>query len=176
MIREQLTALDHTIAVLAAAVRPDALGTIRPRGERFGRRLTKGEMTAGTTLYVGATESNNGITARIGQNALHPGGQFTVSYNGSVAEALYQPAPFWASDDVNVLYPRFRMTQELGLFLATLIRLEKYRYNYGRKWLLDVMKRSTLLLPVDSAGVPDWKQMESIVRACPSFQLLAELN
>jgi hypothetical protein len=102
---------------------------------RKGKRLTKEEMTPGETLYIGATETRNGVTCRIGQQPQHPGGQITVSYNGSVAEAFYQPEPFWASDDVNVLYPRFEMAPEIALFLAALIRLEKYRYNYGRKCL-----------------------------------------
>ena len=44
-------------------------------------------MSPGSTLYIGATEMNNGVTECIGQDALHPGGQLTVSYNGSVAEA-----------------------------------------------------------------------------------------
>jgi hypothetical protein len=148
-------------------------------GELFelkkGKRLTKDEMIPGTTLYVGATETNNGITERIGQEALHPGGQLTVSYNGSVAEAFYQGSPFWASDDVNVLYPRFEMSPKSALFLATLIRLEKYRYNYGRKWKLDAMRATTLRLPVDSAGRPDFLQMEGIIGACPSSDLLDEL-
>jgi hypothetical protein len=139
---------------------------------RKGKRLTKEDMLPGTTLYIGATDSNNGITEKISQGALHPGGQLTVSYNGSVAEAFYQPDPFWASDDVNVLYPKFKMSVEVALFLVTLIRMEKYRYNYGRKWKLEVMKASVLRLPVTPASEPDWRTMEEVVRACPAYAVL----
>lgn len=141
---------------------------------RKGKRLTKEDMTDGPTLYVGATELNNGVTALVGQQSLHPGGQLTVSYNGSVAEAFFQPEPFWASDDVNVLYPKFDMTPELALFFCTLIRLEKYRYNYGRKWRLDVMRATKLRLPRKADGSPNWNVMQELVRACPSHGLLSK--
>lgn len=139
---------------------------------RKGKRLTKDEMLPGSTLYVGATEANNGVTACIGQEALHPGSQITVSYNGSVAEAFFQPESFWASDDVNVLYPKFGMTPEVALFFVTLIRLEKYRYNYGRKWRLEVMQATKLRLPVRPDGTPNFQAMSATVAACPSSKPL----
>lgn len=139
---------------------------------RKGKRLTKDEMVPGNTQYVGATETNNGITARIGQDALHPGGQLTVSYDGSIGEAFYQPEPFWASDAVNVLYPRFEMSPEIAIFIATLIRLEKYRYNYGRKWKLEVMQATTIRLPVDAEGLPAWDAMTAVIKDCPCHRLL----
>ena len=83
----------------------------------------------------------------IGQEPIHLGNTISVSYNGSVAEAFYQPVPFWATDDVNVLYPRFTMNVEQGLFICAVIRLEKYRYNYGRKWHLERMRDTVLRLP-----------------------------
>lgn len=130
-----------------------------------GKRLTKAEMSTGMTPFVGAIDSNNGVSGRIGQPATHEGGTLTVSYNGSVAEAFYQPNPFWASDDVNVLYPIFHMSPHVALFLCTIIRMEKYRFNYGRKWNLERMKISTIFLPVDENGTPDWKFMDDYIRS-----------
>jgi type I restriction enzyme M protein len=73
---------------------------------RKGQRLTKANMLPGDTPYVGASDAANGVTAFIGQAPIHKGGTISVSYNGSVAEAFYQPEPYWATDDVNVLYPK----------------------------------------------------------------------
>jgi hypothetical protein len=39
-----------------------------------------------------------------------------------LAEAFYKPINFWAGDDVNVLYPNFRMNKYVGIFIATVIR------------------------------------------------------
>lgn len=131
---------------------------------RKGKRLTKANMTAGNIPFIGSTDSKNGITAMIGQVPIHKGNTISVSYNGSVAEAFYQPTPFWATDDVNVLYPNFDMTPAISLFLCTVIRQEKYRFNYGRKWHLERMEQSIIKLPTDQAGQPDWVFMENYVK------------
>ncbi len=45
--------------------------------------------------------------------------------------------------------------------------LEKYRFNYGRKWGIDRMKKSLIKLPVDSDGKPDYKFMEDYIKSLP---------
>lgn len=129
-----------------------------------GKRLTKAQMTPGNTPFIGAIDGHNGVSNFIARTASHPANTLTVNYNGSVAEAFYQPAPFLCSDDVNVLYPKFPMTPALGLFIATLIRQEKYRFNYGRKWHLERMAQSTIRLPTKADGSPDWGWMEGYIK------------
>jgi hypothetical protein len=113
------------------------------------------------------------VTASIGQPAIHWGNTISVAYNGSVAEAFYQPTPFWATDDVNVLYPHFEMTPEIALFICTLIGLEKYRFNYGRKWRLERMKAAMIRLPVDEANQPAWHEMTEYIQSLPFSSNLA---
>jgi hypothetical protein len=133
---------------------------------RKGQRLTKANMVLGEVPYIGASDTSNGVTARIGQAPIHKGGTISVSYNGSVAEAFYQPVPYWATDDVNVLYPRgFELTAATALFICTVIRLEKYRFNYGRKWHLDRMRESILRLPQRYDGKPDWDFMKTYIES-----------
>jgi hypothetical protein len=132
-----------------------------------GKRLTKANMEEGETPFVGSTELENGITGHISAKAIHKGNTISVTYNGSVAEAFYQPVDFWASDDVNVLYPKFELNPYRALFLTTIIRKEKYRFNYGRKWHLERMKQSKIKLPVDSSGNPDWQFMEDYIKSLP---------
>ncbi len=133
-----------------------------------GTRLTKQDQTPGSTPFIGSSRMNNGVTAHIGQTPAHPAGCITVSYNGSVAEAFYQPHPFFATDDVNVFYSRHgSLTVEARLFICALIRREAYRYNYGRKWSLEGMKSSRIKLPVTKGGQPDWQWMTSYIRHLP---------
>lgn len=132
-----------------------------------GKRLTKANQSSGQTPYIGAIEDNNGVTTYISQKAIHLAGTITVTYNGSVAEAFYQPVPFWATDDVNVLYSKFEMTPKIGLFIATVIHQEKYRFNYGRKWHLKRMKASTIKLPAKDDGSPDFDSMERYINSLP---------
>lgn len=64
-----------------------------------------------------------------------------------------------------MLYPKFDMTAEIGLFLCTLIRKEKYRFNYGRKWHLERMKESVIRFPTTENGEPDWNFMERYIKS-----------
>jgi len=131
---------------------------------RKGKRLTKEDMVEGPYPFIGATDANNGITAHVANDEfLHEGNKITVSYNGSIAEAFYQPVPFVASDDVNVLYPRFPLNKHIAIFLCTLIHREKYRFNYGRKWHAEKMRESVIRLPARN-GKPDWDYMERFVK------------
>jgi hypothetical protein len=139
-----------------------------------GQRLTKADMLPGNTPYIGASDSCNGVTAKVGQEAIHPGGTISVSYNGSVAEAFYQPEPYWATDDVNVLYPRhFNLTPAVAIFICTLIRREKYRFNYGRKWHLERMREFALRLPATNKGEPDFEFMDKYVCSLPYSSQIA---
>jgi len=139
-----------------------------------GKRLTKANMTDGDTPFIGAIDSNNGISTFIGQKPIHKGNTISVTYNGAgVADAFYQAAPFWATDDVNVLYPRFKMTPAIALFIASVIRREKYRFNYGRKWHMGRMKTSVIKLPVTYSGDPDWDFMEQYIMTLPYSSQIA---
>lgn len=140
-----------------------------------GNRLTKANMTPGDTLFIGAIEENNGLTNRVAQAPNHSAGTITVNYNGNgVAEAFYQPLPFRATDDVNVLYPKFEMTPDVALFICMAIRQEKYRFSYGRKWHMQRMLESAIKLPVAANGEPDWKFMRECVQAFPSSRLISD--
>lgn len=132
-----------------------------------GKRLTKENMRPGGTLFVGSSELDNGITAYVDEDPIHKANTISVTYNGSVGEAFYQDTDYWASDDVNVLYPKFKLDPYIAMFLVSIIRMEKYRYNYGRKWHLERMRDSRIKLPVDSDGSPDWKFMKDYIKALP---------
>lgn len=129
-----------------------------------GKRLTKADMIEGSIPYIGATDSNNGITAFISNDRwLHEPNTISVSYNGSIAEAFYQDVAFWATDDVNVLYPKFELNRNRAIFLTTLINKEKFRYNYGRKWDKEVMEKSIIKLPINKEGKPDWNWIDNYI-------------
>lgn len=140
----------------------------------------------GDIPFIGATDSNNGITSytdletierttKTGDEPNSPlseklfdGKCITVSNNGSVGYAFYQPKPFTCSHDVNPLYLLEReMNVYIGLFLCTLISLEQYRWDYGRKWRPIRMPSSLIKLPVNSKGKPDFEFMESFVKSLP---------
>lgn len=150
---------------------------------RKGKRLTAADQEDGNNNYIGAIDSNNGVANHIGQAPIHEGNTISLSYNGSVGEAFYQSEPYWATDDVNALYSYYDgFNQYIGLFIATVLRKEKYKFSYGRKWTLDNMNISIIKLPIqhDANGapyvdinhtysengyVPDWQFMEDYIKS-----------
>ena len=132
-----------------------------------GKRLTKEDMEEGFDNYLGAIDNNNGIRQKINAEYLWKPNCISVNYNGSVGEAFYQSEPFWASDDVNILYPKgWELNKYIGLFIATVIKAERPKYNYGRKWKKEVMKKSVIKLPTKN-GEPDWQYMENYIKSLP---------
>jgi len=133
-----------------------------------GKRLTKDDMIEGQTNYLGAISDNNGIRQLIDIEPMFQPNCITVNYNGSVGEAFYQSRPFWASDDVNVLYPKdWVMSKYIALFITTVIKANRYRFSYGRKWTMEKMKQSVIKLPATSDGTPDWEYMERYIKSLP---------
>ena len=118
--------------------------------------------------FISTTAENNGISYFYDKGIpMHSPNSLTVSNDGSVGEAFFQERPFSASYKVNVLKPKFNMNKYSALFLTTLMRKEKYRYSYGRKWGLERMKESKINLPVDNFGKPDWQFMEDYIKSLP---------
>jgi hypothetical protein len=130
-----------------------------------GKRLTKAEMKSGETPFIGSSALNNGCTAMIGNDKnQHPENTITVCYNGSVGETFYQDQPYIASDDVNVLYPKFTMNRQIALFIVPLIKGVSSRYDYIDKWKKEAMEADKIYLPVDKNGDPDWDYMEEYMK------------
>lgn len=134
-----------------------------------GKRLTKNDMIPGNVNFLGAISENNGIREKIETDFCWKPNCITVNYNGSVGEAFYQDKPFWASDDVNVLYAKewWLMNKYNALFIITVIKANKYRFSYGRKWTLEKMKESIIKLPCKKDGTPDFDFMEKYIKLLP---------
>lgn len=134
-----------------------------------GKRLTKTDMISGNINFLGAISDNNGIREKIETDFCWKPNCITVNYNGSVGEAFYQDKPFWASDDVNVLYAKegWLMNKYNALFIITVIKANKYRFSYGRKWTLEKMKESIIKLPCKKDGMPDFGFMEKYIKSLP---------
>jgi hypothetical protein len=121
----------------------------------------------GRTPFITSSDSNNGMTGFTTMNPCHQGNALGVNRNGSVGEAFYQPRAFCSTEDVHIFSPKFQMNPYIALFLTTLIRRERWRFGYGRKWGIERMKHSQIKLPVGKDGLPDWKYMERYVQSLP---------
>ncbi len=140
----------------------------------------------GEIPFLGATANNNGVTSRctledvrsssgdgsdkndsLGRK-IFPGNCISVTNNGSVGYAFYQKNRFTCSHDVNPLYLKDHdLNSFIAMFICSVIEKDRYRWAYGRKWRPKRMIDSTLSLPADKNGKPDWQFMEDYIKSLP---------
>lgn len=150
--------------------------SIHPRWKSFpiseifniypGKRLTKSDMISGDRPFIGATDSNNGITEWVANsNDSLDSNVLGVNYNGSVCEAFYHPYECIFSDDVKRLHLKDHIDSKyIMLFLKTVLLQQKCKFAYGYKFNEQRMLRQSIVLPVDNEGNPDWDFMESYMK------------
>ncbi len=124
-------------------------------------------MDSGTIPFIGATDSNNGITNWIKTtNKTLDKNVLGVNYNGSVVESFYHPYNCIFSDDVKRLHLKYgKENQFVYLFLSTAIKQQKIKFSYGYKFNQNRMNRQIILLPVDDFGNPDYSFMENYIKS-----------
>lgn len=148
----------------------------------------------GTLPFLGATQYNNGVTGmttkdsvqvhdKVGGNSMNDvdkrfyvGGCIAITNNGSVGHAYYQASEFTCSHDITVVYLKDQvMTKELATFLIPSIQKVGESFAYAKKWRPIRMRRSKLMLPIGTNGMPDWAFMETYVRQVED-ELLSEVR
>lgn len=121
----------------------------------------------GSTPYVTSSDSSNGVTDFVEEVPTNSAGTITANRGGSVGYFFYQPLPYKATPvDVRILTPKFSINIYIGLFLKTILQLEKYRYNYSRKMGSDRLAQFKIKLPSKDEK-PDWQFMEDYIKSLP---------
>ncbi len=133
-------------------------------------RHTVGKNIQGDMPLISAINRNNGVIAHIFNidEKPFPSGCIAVPMNGvSAGEAYYQREPFFATSDVNVLTPKIKISPFALLFICTIIKQEKFRFSYGRKWSKGKMETDKIKLPAKPNAEPDFEYMEDYIKSLP---------
>lgn len=121
-----------------ASTLPKRLGTIGAWFEIFyGQKElhSRDGIPAGDSLIISPTEQYNGTYGWLTFSNLINAPFVTVAQTGSIGEAFVQTEPCGVNDDCLILLPRERIDMSIAkLFIAAaVIRLERWRFSYGRK-------------------------------------------
>ena len=150
--------------------------------------------------FLGATAENNGITdycdiesirssSRTGDDddtlvgKIFDGNCITITNNGSVCHAYFQPKQFTSSHDETICVPKFNLNMPIAMFICSIINKERYKWSYGRK-LHDIKKSKNIVikLPIqymsdgspvidkekkynNNGYIPDWQFMEMYIKS-----------
>lgn len=138
-----------------------------------GVRLTAANMTMGKRPFIGATDSNNGITAFVDNtNKSLDSNVLGVNYNGSVVENFYHPYEAIFSDDVKRLHLKeVENNKYICLFIKQTLLKQKAKYQYGYKFNGERMKRQYIMLPSTPDGTPDFAYMDAYMRQVEAKQM-----
>ena len=101
----------------------------------YGQRelTSKENLERGDTIIISSQGADNGCYGFFNFEPKYNPPFITVPRTGSIGEAFVQEFPCAVTDDLLVLQPKEEMEIEKLYFVATIIRQEKWRYNYGRK-------------------------------------------
>lgn len=119
--------------------------------------------------FVSRTESNNGVSAYVKPVSgigPQPENTITVAGGGSVLATFLQTQPFYSGRDLYLLHSKEAISIPAKLFLVTVIKANKYRYNYGRQANV-TLPSLKLRLPSKADGKPDWQYMENYIKSLP---------
>ncbi len=120
-----------------------------------------------TSPYISSSEFNNGITSYVDATPTNKGNTITANRGGSVGHFFYQKDDYLVTPvDVRILSPKFKLNKYIGLFLVTVLKLEKKKYNYSRKMGTEKLKKMKIKLP-SKGEKPDWKFMEKYIKSLP---------
>ena len=113
--------------------------------------------------YV-TTSSQNNAVADFYSDFTEEGNVLVIdsAVNG---HCTFQENNFLASDHVEKLIPKFKMTKSAALFFVTILNKEKYRYNYGRKASQDRLETISIKLPSKNNDI-DLEFMEKFINTC----------
>lgn len=132
--------------------------------------------------YIGAKKKENGLMKKVKliPELVSKGNCMVLINNGqgSVGYANYMDKDFIATADVYTAYSEF-LDKYIGLFFAGMFNANRFRYNFGRKWVGERLLDSEILLPIvcDKKGVPilddkisyipDYNYMRDYIKTLP---------
>jgi len=93
------------------------------------------ESPPGESLIISPTEQYNGTYGWLTFKSLINPPFIPVAQTGSIGEAFVQTEPCGVNDDCLILLPKRgkSISTPMLFFAAAIIRLEKWRFSYGRK-------------------------------------------
>jgi len=118
--------------------------------------------------FISRSGENNGFVgfvSRMVEITPNPSNTISVSGGGSVLECFVQIREYYSGRDLYYLVPKFESTTFVLLFIATVLKLEKYRFNYGRQ-ANRTLKHLSIKLPVQN-GKLDVDYMDQYIQSLP---------
>ena len=124
--------------------------------------------------YVTRTEFNNGVKHFVIKNFDNIEKSNSITIGGEGANVYYQPFDYVTGNNITKIYNK-KLTENSGLFIVTLLNLEKYKYSYNRAFNKTFVEHTIILLPAKD-NEPDWEYMENYIKKLREREIERVLN
>ena len=148
--------------------------------------LTETEDKNNAINYITRTGENNGCELMVlmkDVDVSYIEEPNAITIGDTTATCFYQAERFIAGDHMVVVRAEW-LNEKVATFILTILKKEQYKYSYGRAFLMDRIKSTTLKLPIvlnddgtpyvdethkfsDDGYVPDWTFMENYIKSLP---------
>lgn len=121
----------------------------------------------GNVPYITRSEENNGINLFVSdeQDSKYQkdtGGVITIGLDTQTV--FYQPQEFYTGQNIQILRNK-KLSKYSALFIIPLLKIQMEKFNWGGNGAtLTRLKRTRIILPIDSKGNPNWQFMEDYIK------------
>jgi hypothetical protein len=129
------------------------------------------DLEEGDVPLVSTSEFFNGVTAWREPKTKYSPPVITVATDGSTCSSFVQEYPFYAFYKVAILKPKNEIPTDALYFVAYLLKRERWRYVYARKFGKTRINQTVLFAPCKD-GKPDFEKMAELSRQCAAFPVI----
>ena len=98
----------------------------------------------------------------------------SLARSGTSGCVHFQDSDSYVGDSTIALKMKDKDNEKMHiyLFLETILNLERYRFTYGRKVVIEKFIEQYISLPTNEDGNPDWQYMGEYIKALPYSDIL----
>ena len=133
-----------------------------------GKRLVEIDRIKGDMPYYSASDYDNGLTDKISNPLFVEKDALIYTTFG---RCFYVENEFTASDEISILKNKYLNIYN-GLFIATIITQNKYKYSFGRKAFENKFSDDIIKLPINEKDEVDFEFMENYIKSLNYSQSL----
>ena len=134
--------------------------------------------------FISRTDKNNGCDCYVPLEEIETFELGNCIIIGDTTSTVYyQKENFVTGDHIVVCRAKW-INKYTALFIKTIIEKERYKYNYGRAFKMELIKTTKIILPIKRDGngeaiidddykysskgyIPDWEFMENYIKSLP---------
>lgn len=126
--------------------------------------------------YITTTEFDNGLGIFCNEEPVFKKGSLTVALDGKSGITFLQVSDFISGEKTAVLTPKTGKNVGLLLYIGAVIRINSWRYNYGRKLSIERLSNIRIPMPIDNDGNYDFSILDTLVDNCYGSDELKRLS